>query len=112
MQSKLMKQSAAILLLVLGFLSAVIAARHVASPGYMDADYYYSMGIQWANGKGNEEPFLWNYLNDPTEIPTPSHAYWSPLTSIISGIALDFAQPSCLSSYLRRSYPSLSGDLR
>jgi hypothetical protein len=88
MQSKLMKQSAAILLLVLGFLSAVIAARHVASPGYMDADYYYSMGIQWANGKGNEEPFLWNYLNDPTEIPTPSHAYWSPLTSIISGIAL------------------------
>jgi hypothetical protein len=83
-----MKQRNSILLLILGILTAVIAARYVASPGYMDADYYYSMGIQWATGKGAEEPFLWNYLNDPTEIPTLSHAYWSPLTSFISALAL------------------------
>jgi hypothetical protein len=83
-----MNRRIAFILLILGILSAVVAAIYVESPGYMDADYYYSMGIQWANGRGAEEPFLWNYLSDPTQIPTASHAYWSPLTSMMSGVAL------------------------
>lgn len=83
-----MNRRHAIALLILGFFSAVLAARAVRSPGYMDADYYYAMGIQWARGQGGQEPFLWNYLSDPEEIPTPSHAYWSPLTSMLSGLSM------------------------
>ncbi|TFH34164.1 MAG: hypothetical protein E4G99_10070, partial [Anaerolineales bacterium] len=78
----------ATLLILLGFATAWIASRGVGSPGYMDADYYFSMGQQWAQGLGNEEPFLWNYLGQPETIPTLSHGYWSPLTSIVIGLAL------------------------
>jgi hypothetical protein len=78
----------ALTLLLLGLITTIIAAYGVASPGYMDADYYYSMGIQWSRGDGGDEPFLWNYLGQPESIPTPSHAYWSPLTSMIIGVVL------------------------
>lgn len=53
-------------------------------PGYMDAAYYYSTGIQLAEGNGFNEPFLWNYLDNPQLLPHPSHSYWYPLASIIS----------------------------
>jgi hypothetical protein len=78
----------ALTLLLLGLITAGIAAYGVGSPGYMDADYYYAMGIQWSQGTGSDEPFLWNYLGQPESIPTPSHAYWSPLTSMIIGVVL------------------------
>ncbi len=70
------------------FISALIVFMFVASfqnvPGYMDADYYYSGGLQLAEGNGFSEMFLWNYLDDPQELPHPSHTYWMPLTSIIA----------------------------
>jgi hypothetical protein len=78
----------ALTLLLLGLITAGIAAYGVGSPGYMDADYYYAMGMQWSQGAGSDEPFLWNYLGQPESIPTPSHAYWPPLTSMIVGAVL------------------------
>lgn len=78
----------ALILLSLGIVTAWIASRGVGSPGYMDADYYYTMGEQWASGMGAQEPFLWNFLSQPDSIPTLSHAYWSPLASIIIGFFL------------------------
>jgi hypothetical protein len=84
------KRRFAIFLLGIGTLSALLAASSVGSPGYMDADYYYSMGIQWSRGTGSEEPFLWNYLNHPTGIPTTSHTYWSPLVAMITGMSMRF----------------------
>jgi hypothetical protein len=57
-------------------------------PGYMDADYYYSGGMQLANGKGFNEPFIWNYLDNPQGIPHPSHTYWMPLASILASIGM------------------------
>lgn len=86
--SELMTRKHGWILLALGFLSAIIAAKGIESPGYMDADYYYSMGLQWAAGRGGEEPFIWNYLNDPVSIPTTSHGYWSPLTAMLAGLAM------------------------
>ncbi len=58
------------------------------SPGYMDADYYFATALRIARGKGFSEPFLWNYLDDPQDIPHPSHAYWMPLTSLLAAIGL------------------------
>jgi len=57
-------------------------------PGYMDADYYYAGGVQLFRGKGFNEPFLWNYLDNPDGLPHPSHTYWMPLTSIVVALGM------------------------
>jgi len=54
----------------------------------MDADYYYAGGIQLANGDGFTEPYLWNYLDDPTGLPHASHLYWMPLASILAAAGM------------------------
>jgi hypothetical protein len=72
------------------FILSLIVLGAVASfqtaPGYMDADYYYSGGAQLASGHGFQENFLWNYLDDPTGTPHPSHTYWMPLASLLAAI--------------------------
>ncbi|MDZ4159889.1 MAG: hypothetical protein U1B80_08875 [Anaerolineaceae bacterium] len=73
-----------LVLFMFGLLVAVIAAAFQTVPGYMDAEYYYSGGLQLAAGKGFQDPFIWNYLDDPTGIPHPSHTYWMPLASIVA----------------------------
>ncbi len=62
----------------------VITTTFQTVPGYMDAEYYYLGGLQLVKGEGFTEPILWNYLDNPAEIPHPSHAYWMPLASIIA----------------------------
>jgi len=67
-----------------------LAAVWVRSPGYMDADYYAANATEIVRGHGLRESFLWNYLDNPTGLPHPSHLYWMPLTSIVAaaGMAL------------------------
>ncbi len=77
------KLSPAFPALVLALLVNLTAASQQASPGYMDAAYYYSGGQRLADGHGFTEQVLWNYLADPAGLPHPSHAYWMPLTSIV-----------------------------
>ena len=69
---------------VLGLLPPLLVAFFQASPGYMDADYYYAGGLRIAQGKGFSEEILWNYLDDPTGLPHPSHGYWMPVVSILA----------------------------
>jgi hypothetical protein len=52
-------------------------------PGYMDASYYYHVAVNLTQGKGFSENFIWNYLAQPTQLPTPSNAHWMPLTSLV-----------------------------
>lgn len=59
-----------------------------ASPGYMDADYYYAGGMQLYQGQGFSDNFLWNYLDNPQTLPHPSHGYWYPLASILAAIGM------------------------
>jgi len=66
-----------------GLAMAVLAAGVVRSPGYMDADYYFATGRELSRGHGFNEPFLWNYLDDPPGLPHPSHLYWMPLASML-----------------------------
>lgn len=64
------------------------AASYQDSPGYMDADYQLYMGQRLANNLGFSEDILWNYLDDPSELPHPSHSYWSPLPSMLAAIGI------------------------
>ncbi len=77
-----------VVLLVLGILTAGAMAVFVRVPGYMDAEYYYATAIELAEGHGFQEPFLWNYLDDPESLPHPSHLYWMPLSSVLSAAGL------------------------
>ncbi len=60
---------------------AVMFFQH--SPGYMDADYYTLMGERLAQGDASE-PFLWNYLDNPSGVPHPAFAYWQPLPAVVA----------------------------
>jgi hypothetical protein len=73
-------------LLSLGLSTAI--AHFQPFPGYLDSDYYFSGGVQLAEGKGFTEPYLWNYLDDPQGLPHPSHVYWMPLSSIIAAAGM------------------------
>jgi len=77
-----------LLLFIIGFVFNFAIARYQTLPGYMDADYYFAGGIQLATGKGFTEPYIWNYLSDPQGLPTPSHAYWMPLASMVSALGM------------------------
>jgi hypothetical protein len=74
----------------LALLVALVIVTLEPIPGYMDADYYYAGGKQLAGGHGFTDPFLWNYLDHPQNLPHPSNSYWYPLASLISagGLAI------------------------
>lgn len=57
-------------------------------PGYMDAEYYFGQAIQLAEERGFSEPFIWNYLNNPSTIPVEGFSFWLPVTSIIASFGL------------------------
>ncbi|HTP01410.1 MAG TPA: hypothetical protein VMJ64_08560, partial [Anaerolineales bacterium] len=79
-------------LALLGFLLAFGIAQFQRFPGYLDSDYYFGGGIQLATGNGFTEPYLWNYLDNPTALPHPSHSYWMPLSSVIAAAGLWLAR--------------------
>lgn len=79
------------LLLVLyccGLIVSTGAAILETSPGYMDADYYFAGAIRIASGEGSHEPYIWNFLNNPQQLPAPSFTYWMPLTSLVSAAGI------------------------
>ncbi len=83
-----MKPSKYLILFCLGLLVAVGIATLQDTPGYMDADYYFYGGLRLADGHGFTEMILWNYLDDPTGLPHPSHIYWMPSASIIAAVGI------------------------
>lgn len=70
-------------LYIAGLVVLLLVARAQHSPGYMDAEYYLLTGQQLAAGRGFSEPLLWNFLDAPSGLPHPSHAYWMPLPSLL-----------------------------
>ena len=77
------------------FLINLIVLLGIASlqpvPGYMDAEYYYAGAIRLYEGYGFTEEMLWNYLDDPSGLPHPSHTYWMPLVSILGVVGMKIA---------------------
>lgn len=60
-------------------------------PTYMDAYYYTTNGSRIANGFGLTEEVIWQYLDEPEQLPTPSHSYWMPLPSILAAAGYQFS---------------------
>lgn len=58
------------------------------TPGYMDASYYFTTGQQVAQNGQAVEPYLWNYLNDPQQIPSPAFTYWMPLPALLAALGM------------------------
>jgi hypothetical protein len=77
-----------LIIYVIGLILFGLMASFQDSPGYMDADYYFMGGLRLADGQGFTEEILWNYLDDPSGIPHPSHAYWMPAASILSAVGM------------------------
>lgn len=82
-----MKATHLFLLYLLSLLALILVAYFQHSPGYMDAEYYQAGGISIANGSW-QEPFLWNYLDDPAGLPHPAFSYWMPLASLIAAAGM------------------------
>ncbi len=85
----------------------------IRSPGYMDAEYYFATAKQLAQGKGFLEPFVWNYLSDPSGLPAPSHTYWMPLASLLAaasmtGLGTTFRSAQIVSVVLAAAVPVLA----
>ena len=59
-------------------------AALIRNPGYMDTAYYAAGAVRLAQGEGFSEPFIWNYLDDPSGIPHPGFLYWMPLPSLLA----------------------------
>jgi hypothetical protein len=79
-----------LILFLLGICVNLMIAAFQPAPGYMDADYYYAGGLSWVNGKGEMEPFLWNYLDDPVGLPHPAYTYWMPLAALLAAAGMKF----------------------
>jgi len=75
-------------LFIIGLGVSSIVACTQSLPGYMDSDYYFAGGLQLVKGNGFNEPYLWNYLDDPAGLPHPSHSYWMPLSSILAAASM------------------------
>lgn len=56
----------------------------------MDGYYYTTNGARLANGWGLTEEVIWQFLDNPTGLPTPSHSYWMPAASFITAFGYQF----------------------
>lgn len=83
-----------LLLLALSLLVRLLTALPMQGPAYMDAAYYINGGLSLYQGRGFNEFFIWNYLDDPPGIPHPSHLYWMPLSSILVYLSFVILGPS------------------
>ncbi|HZY44241.1 MAG TPA: glycosyltransferase family 39 protein [Anaerolineae bacterium] len=75
------------IVLFLALIIRLVAALPQSQPNYMDATYYTVGGQRLAQGYGFNDPYVWNYLDQPTTLPHPSHVYWMPLASMLVGIS-------------------------
>jgi hypothetical protein len=59
-------------------------ALRMSHPTYFDAFYYTTNAQRLADGHGLTEEIIWQYLDHPTGLPTPSFTYWMPLPTFIA----------------------------
>jgi len=77
------------IILVLALAVRLLTAWPLRQPGYTDA-YYYAVGArQLYAGQGLTEPFIWNYLDPPAELPHAGYLYWMPLTAMLGWLGLE-----------------------
>jgi len=83
-----MKKADYLLLFLLGAVIYCAFAYFQKVPGYMDAEYYYAQGMHLINEHNLNEPFIWNYLNNPSTLPVAGFSFWLPLTSFLAAAGI------------------------
>ncbi|MCL4877354.1 MAG: hypothetical protein KJ064_11890 [Anaerolineae bacterium] len=83
-----MTRRAYLILAGIGLLISIVMIVLRDIPGYTDAYYYYNAGAKLADGDGLTDMYLWNYVNAPEKLPTPSHRYWMPFASIVAAVPM------------------------
>lgn len=83
-----MKKVDYILLFIIALLFFSLLSLAQKVPGYMDAEYYYGQGARMVEYQDLQEIFIWNFLNDPKDIPTPGFGFWLPLTSMLAALGI------------------------
>jgi len=73
-----------ILVAIVGLLVQAFWTSRLSAPTYMDAYYYTTNGHRLAHGDGFSEMIIWQFLDDPQGVPTPSHTYWMPFPSMMA----------------------------
>ena len=71
-----------------GLLIFGVFAYFQSAPGYMDAEYYYAMGLRIARDKTFSEPFVWNYLNGFNGLPVSGFSFWMPLPALFAALSM------------------------
>ncbi len=74
-------------LVLAGLVVYTVTSWPISQPGTMDSHYYYGGGRSLLEFRAFVEPYIWNYLDDPAPLPTPSHLYWMPLSSMLVALA-------------------------
>jgi hypothetical protein len=59
-------------------------ALRITHPTYFDAFYYTTNAQRIAEGHGFTQELVWQYLDQPQNLPTPSFTYWMPLPALIA----------------------------
>ena len=77
-----------LLILGLSLITLVAFALYQSAPGYMDAEYYYAMGLRIARDRTLSEPFSWNYLNGFNGLPQPGFRFWMPFPAFLAGLSM------------------------
>lgn len=77
-----------IFLSLLGLLLSGALMAILPQPFYTDAYYYYNAGENLATGEGLTDDYLWVYINAGEALPTESHRYWMPLSSIVAALPM------------------------
>lgn len=73
-----------VVLFLLSLAVRLAVAALISRPGYTDPAYYAAGAVNLAQGGGLSEPFIWNYLDDPSGLPHPGFTYWMPLPSMLA----------------------------
>lgn len=82
-----MKKSDLFLMYLLALLVLSITFIYQSDPGYMDSEFYYLGSRQILNGKLTI-PVIWNYLDNPNNLPNPIFSYWMPFPSVLSALSM------------------------
>ena len=77
-----------LLLFSLALITIIAFIVFQSAPGYMDAEYYYAMGLRIARDQTFSEPFAWNFLNGYKGLPQPGFGFWMPLPAFIAGLSM------------------------
>ncbi len=85
-----------LIVMAVGLVINTLVAGLVTSPGpSLDATYYYTGAVLITEqGWPFAEPYFWNYLNPPPEIPYSAFGYWQPLPSFIAAVGLNIGPRS------------------